>query len=158
MIIDKYFWIILILVTSINATVWSYKSKKHIEENPDLKESYKKLIRGFLIYGNIPWLIMGLFSLTGIIQNSFMILEPSNLNAGVIIWHLSVIIILALGTYWIFAKNGAQILEKHPGLFQNSFSRNNKTSAGMIKFIWILGLIGALGGEIMMWTMNFGQY
>jgi hypothetical protein len=60
-----------------------------------------------------------------------------------------------MGTYWIFFKNGAETLEKHPGLFQSSFNRDGKTSAGTIKFFWILGLIGAVIGETMMWTMNF---
>ena len=154
-IIDKYFWIVLILVMCVNALFWWIKSKKYVTENPDLKSSYQKLIKGFLLYGNIPWLIMGLLTLTGIIQGTFEILEPRNVNIGVIIWHLSVIGILTLGTNWIFFKNGAEILKKHPGLFQSTFNRDGKVSSGMIKFIWIVGLVGAVAGEIMMWTMNF---
>jgi hypothetical protein len=153
--IDKYFWIIVILVTSINGLIWWFKSKKYIAENPELEEGYKKLIKGFLFYGNIPWLFLGLFVLTGSIKTPFEILEPTNLNIGVILWHLSVFGILGLGTYWIFFNNGAVTLEKHPGLFQSSFNRDGKISASAIKFFWILGLIGAVIGEIMMWTMNF---
>jgi hypothetical protein len=39
--IDKYFWIIVILVTSVNGLIWWFKSKRYIAENPELKEGIK---------------------------------------------------------------------------------------------------------------------
>lgn len=155
--IENLIWIFLVLGTSVNALIWSHRSKDHIETNPELEESYKRLIKSYLIYANIPWLVMGLLTLTGAIQSPFEILQPSNLKVGVIVWHISLFTILGLGTYWIFIKNGAQILVKHHVLFENSFRPDKKISAGKIKFLWIIGLIGAIVGEIFMWTFKMVQ-
>ena len=59
-IIFKHGWVLFIVVTFINAFIMLRRTKSSVELNPDLKEGYNKLFKFFLIYMNIPWLIMGI--------------------------------------------------------------------------------------------------
>jgi hypothetical protein len=61
----NYIWIIFIGVTIINGMIWRTRSQEYIAKNPDVKNGYDSLIKGWFIYANIPWLIMGAGMLTG---------------------------------------------------------------------------------------------
>ena len=56
----KNAWILFIAVTFINWIIRKVRSQKYIKENPELKTGYEKLLSNWLIYGNIPWIIIGI--------------------------------------------------------------------------------------------------
>ncbi len=59
-IVFKHTWIMFIAVTIANGLILKFRSKKYIAEKPELKEGYDKYFRGWLLYGNIPWVIMAI--------------------------------------------------------------------------------------------------
>jgi hypothetical protein len=161
-VIFNHFWIMFIVVTIANGLIWKVKSKKYIAENPVLKEGYDSLIKGWLIYVNIPWTIMGIGMLTGLTKSMDDFFNPRLGNPIVIVFFLVIIVEWILGSRWIFFQDGAEKLVKHPGMFTQTEKGNEKFEIMKIKLMWIVGMIGCVVGFYMMWKMNmpvgtFGQ-
>lgn len=148
-------WILFIVITIANGLMWRYKSKHYINDNPELKEGYDKLIKGWLVYGNIPWAIIGIGMLTGLTKNIDEFFNPKVINPIVILFFISIIILWIIGSYWMFFKGGAELLVKHPGLFTQPEKGNEKFELMKIKLLWIAGIIGGIIGLIFMYKMNF---
>jgi len=153
-----------IVVTVANGLIWKSKLKKYIAENPELQEVYDSLIKGWLIYGNIPWVVMGVGMLTGLTKNMFEFFNPREMNPIVIIFFLVIIIEWILSVKWIFFNGGAEKLVKHPGMFTQTEKGNEKFETMKIKLLCVAGIIGGIVGNsiVMMWKMNipidtFGQ-
>ena len=145
-----------IAVTIANGLILKYRSKKYITQNPELENGYDKYIKGLLIYGNIPWVIIMIGNLSGITQNFFENFNPKAMNPMVLIFHFSIIVLWVLSVRWIYFKNGAEFIEKHPGLIQkSSFSGNTNVTAKQIKLFFPLMLLGGITGMIMMWIADF---
>lgn len=143
-------------MTIINGILFRARSQKYIADNPDLKGGYDKLIKGWLIYGNIPWIIMAIGDLTGYTNGVGDYFHPKLMNPMVLIFHFSIIIIWTLGSNWIYLKDGATFLANHPGLisFNGPGFSNDITSPVAIKIFWALALAGGIAGMTMMWLMN----
>jgi hypothetical protein len=155
-IVFKYAWILFVIVTCANALSYKYKSKKYIAENPDLKEGYDTIFKNFILYGNIPWLIIGMGCLTGSTSSLFDAFNPRALNPFVLAFHGSIVLIWILLVRFIYFKGGAEFLEKHPGLLRkNSFSGNPNVTAAQIKWFFPIALLGGIIGMAMMWSINF---
>lgn len=154
--IFRYTWVMFIAVTIINGIILKTRSQKYITDNPDLKDGYDKLIKGWLIYGNIPWVIMAIGDLTGSTNGIWDYFHPKSMNPMVLIFHFSIIIIWILGSNWIYLKDGATFLTKHPGLikFHGPGFSKDITSPVTIEIFWALGLAGGIAGMTMMWLMN----
>jgi hypothetical protein len=149
----QYFWIFLIIITCINAFVLKSKSKDYIRANPQLEKGYNDMFKATITIANIPWVIMGIGSLTGMTKSADEFFHPSQLNPIVLVFHLSTIIILLLGIRWIYFKKGAEFLELHPGLIgKRGFSgTTTDVSAKQVKLFFAVALIGAAIGMVMMW-------
>lgn len=144
-----------IAVTIVNGLILKLQSKKYIIKNPKLKEGYDKYLKGWLLYGNIPWVIMAIGNLSGMTNNTFEYLNPKTMNPIVLIFHASIIVLWILSINWIYFKNGAEFIEQHPGLIRkSSFSGNTNVTAKQIKLFFPLMLLGGIAGMIMMWLMN----
>ena len=155
-IIFKQTWIIFIAVTTANGMILKYRSAKYIAQNPELKKGYDKYFKGWMIYGNIPWVIMMIGNLSGITNNTFEYFNPKAMNPMVLIFHFSIIVLWILSVRWIYFKNGAKFIESHPGLLQKSkFNGNTNVTAKQIKLFFPLMLLGGIAGMVMMWIMDF---
>jgi len=151
----KHSWIMFILVTVVNGLVLKYRSKKHVAQNPELKEGYDNFFKGWMFYGNIPWVIMMIGDLSGVTNNSFDYFNPRSMNPMVLIFHLSIVVLWILSVRWIYFKKGAEFIEKHPGLFKmSSFSGSSNITAKQIKTFFPLMLLGGIAGMIMMWLSD----
>ena len=64
-LLSKYFWIMFIVVTFANAIMMKIRAKKKIERDPSLKSGYDTIFKGFILWGIIPWVVMGAGVLTG---------------------------------------------------------------------------------------------
>jgi magnesium-transporting ATPase (P-type) len=139
----KNFWIVLILMTCINAFILKVKSKKYIAHDPSLKTGYDKLIKAELVYWNIPWIIMGIGNLSSFTNNPTDYFNTHSNNPFVLTFYFSIVILWTLGTRWIYLKNGAAFLEKHPGSFRGErFGSSLNLTATKIKICW--GIITGL--------------
>ena len=148
MMIFKHVWILFIVVQSLNGLFWWNKAQEEIKTDTTLLPGYKKLIRGWLIYGNIPWVIMGAGILSGSVNSVF---QYFNLRNGmfVILFYISIIVLWIAGSYWVFFKNGAAELVKLPGLLRPRIKDPN-----IIKTYFVLA---TLGGVIALAVMIFGN-
>ncbi|MDF3078009.1 MAG: hypothetical protein K0S09_1898 [Sphingobacteriaceae bacterium] len=155
--IFKHAWIILTVMTIYNGIAFKKRSKQYIAANNDLERGYDKLVKGWLIYGNLPWVVMAIGDLTGITNSIEDYTNPKSLNPMVLVFHFSIILLWLLGSNWIFLKNGANFLAKHPGLitFHGPGINKDITSPLAIKIFWCLGLAGGIAGMTMLWFINF---
>ena len=151
-IIEKSFWLIAVIVTFVNAYILKSRSQDAIARNPELKEGYEKIFRGYLIYLNIPWVVMGIGILFGGVAGVFDYFNPRTGNPSVLAFHLSVVILWALGVYWIYFRGGAEFLVKHPGLMNIDIK-----SASALKLIFALMLLGGITALVVMWSGYFPQ-
>ena len=109
------FWALLILATVLNAFFLKARSKKIIAKRPELQEGYDKLFRGYLLYLNIPWAIMGVGMVLGGVPSFFSFFRPMNGNPFVLAFHASVLVLWMLSGWWLYFKGGAKFLAKYPG-------------------------------------------
>ena len=147
-LISKYFWLMFIVVTFANAIIMKVRAKKLIKKNPDLKNGYDTIFKGIIVWGNIPWIVMGAGIIMGKVPSMFHFFNPQDGNPYVLAFFGSVVLIWLMGTYWLFLKNGAKMLVDHPGIFNYNFS-----SPTMVKLFWILCLLGGIVGIVMMFIM-----
>lgn len=141
-------WILFILVSIFNTYLFYNRAKPYIEKDPTLENGYRKITLYSLSLGNIPWLIMGIGNIVGFTHNTFEYLNPNQLKPIVLAFHASIIILWICLIIWIYFMNGAEFLEKHPGLL-----RHNPT-AKHIKFMTPIMLLGSIIAIIMMWNFN----
>lgn len=150
-VILNHFWFVLIVVTIANGAIWKLKSKKYIAEKPEREQGYDKLIMGWLIYGNIPWIIMGIGMLTGLTKSMDEFLRPSQMNLVVIVFFFSIVLLWIYGSYWIYFKGGAESLVEHPGFITQTEKGNEKFETMKVKLVWGLGLLGGILGLYMIY-------
>lgn len=156
-IITNHFWLIAIVATFANAIFYKYRSKEYVQNNPDLAEGYSKLFKGYLIWMNIPWVVMGIGCTVGGIPSVLHFFNPQAGNPYVLAWFGSVFFIWILSFYWIFFKGGAETLVKYPGAIQfHSPMTKSKdiTNPNHIKLFWCACLLGGIFGVYMMWTQQ----
>ena len=143
--IDRWFWLLLIVVTLINALVLQYRAEKTIAKKPELRAGYQKLLKGYLIFLNLPWLVMGAgILLTGLNLSDYS--RPRAGNAFVLAFHAVVIGLLGLCAYWIYFRGGAEFLIRHPGAFRYNFK-----DARVFKVIYALVLLVGIGVFVNLW-------
>ena len=149
-VIDKVFWLIAIAVTCANAYILYSRSKAEVARNPELKEGYDNLLKGFLISMNLPWLVMGIGILVGGVQTVYDYSDPRAGNPYVIAFHSTIFILWALSVLWIYVGNGAEFLVKHPG-----WMNYNIKSPLTLKLLLALFFFGGAFAEIAMWFRTY---
>jgi len=148
-IMTRWFWAICIVCCFANAAVLRFRAQKRIHENPELEDGYRIIIKGFLIWMNIPWIVMGIGHLVGGVPTVLHFFRPSDGNPYVLGFWASIVVMWVLGTYWLFYRQGAEMLVRHPGLFRSDFK-----SAITVKFHWILCVAGGVVALIAMFIMD----
>jgi fermentation-respiration switch protein FrsA (DUF1100 family) len=143
-LIFQHFWIAFIVITCANGLIWWRRAQPHIAKQPELADGYRRLIRGWLIFFNIPWLVMGAGILFGGVRGVFDYFDPRN-GVFVLAWYASVVALWILTAVWVFLMRGAEQLIQYPGLL-NLPSQNPR----MIKAFFALSLIGGIVGMGMM--------
>lgn len=154
LILLKHFWVAFIFVTFLNAVILKRRAKEYADKNPMLEEGYNKMFLYYITIGNVPWIIMGLGMLTGYTETIIDYFRPRDMNPIVLLFHLSTIIILCVFDYWIFFRNGAEFLSRHPGLFNSNsfFVKNERLTAKQIKMLFGLLTIPGFLALLLMWT------
>jgi hypothetical protein len=112
--LEKWSWAIFILVTFLNAAIFSLGGRREIEMHPELREGYRSITRGFVTWGNLPWVVMGVGCVYGAVPSVFNFFRPCDGNPYVLAFFFSGFLLWALGTYWLLYLNGAQKLATIP--------------------------------------------
>ena len=156
-IMSRYFWIVAIVVTGVNVAVFKARSARYVHAKPELAEGYATLIRGYLIWMNVPWVVMGFGCTVGGIPTVWHYFRPQDGNPYVLAWFASVFLLWIAGTYWLFLKGGAETLVKHPGAIHvhAPFTKSRDISSSLaIKLLWCACLLGGILGVAMMWSQD----
>jgi len=146
-IITRWFWLAFIATTFANAAVWWKRAQPYIEKRPELEPGYRQLIRNFLFFSNIPWIVMGVGILGGAMPGIF---HYFNAKSGpfAIAWYASIVMLQVLLMWWIFFRRGAETLVEYPGYF------NNEISPRTIKTFVLLTPIGLIIYSVTFFTAN----
>jgi hypothetical protein len=117
------------------------RARKHIAARPELEPGYRSFVKAFLIWGNLPWIVMGIGCVFGGIPSVFAYFRPRGGNPYVIAFYASVVLFWLLSTNWIVFRGGAEMLATHPGILNLNF-KNPRT----VMVLWFLCLgAGILG-------------
>ncbi|HUW57389.1 MAG TPA: hypothetical protein VMZ92_12200 [Planctomycetota bacterium] len=131
-----FFWVGFVAVTVFTAFAWWWRARVHIAQHPESAPGYRRLIRGFALWANLPWVVMGLGLTVGGVRSIDAYLRPSEANPWVLAFYLSAIFVWALCLWWLFKRDGAQKLIDHPGLFNWSPRKP--------KHVRLIGAVGAV--------------
>jgi len=145
-----FFWLLAIIVTSIPVLGAKQASKYYVRQDPSLTAGYRRLFCRYLIWMNIPWVVMGTGMIIGKVPSLWHFFKPRDGNPYVLAWFGSLIVLMVAITYWIFFRGGAEILIKHHGVL--SISTSNPM---VIKLFWLMFLSVGLLVIVMTWTADF---
>lgn len=151
----KHAWAFFFIITSLNAFKFRNNAAEQIRNDPELAAGYEFLFKYSLIIGNLPWLIMAFGDLSGLTNYIFDFFFPALLNPVVLAFHAVVISSCIAGSYWMFFKDGAAFLMKHPG-FLNFETPPGKQTKIKIMLIWTLMMAGTVAAELFMWLGKKG--
>lgn len=147
-LIFRHAWIFFVLITCANGAIWWYRAQSKIAENPTLEPGYRRLIRSWFVYGNLPWLVMGAGILFGGVPSVFHYFNPRN-GPFVIAFYVTVVALWIATFYWMFFRGGAEDLLAHPGLLNLPVRR-----PWAVKVFFLLGVTG---GVLALLAMIFGN-
>lgn len=145
---DRIFWLLALGGTALQAYSLKRRVRSLIAEKPELEEGYEKIFKGYLFFGSLPWIVMGVGVLSGGAHGVFDFFRPGDGNPYVLAFHLVIIGIWTLSALWIFFGEDAEFLVRHPGLFNWRFK-----SPIAIKILLAISLAGGIAGMYLMWTM-----
>ena len=100
----RHSWLMFVIVTLVNAAIWWFRGRREIAKNPALKWGYRRLIPGYLIFGMIPWLILG----------AAIELPETFRGPLVVAFAVTILVYWILGLYWLVFGGGAEDLAAHP--------------------------------------------
>lgn len=147
--ISTHFWAIALVVNVINAVIFRARAAEDIESKPELAESYPRLIRGFLFWASLPWIVMGTGILVGGVPTVWHYFRPQDLNPWVWSWFGTMALLWAAGSYWVVLRDGADTLVRHRAILRTPISDPRLIklfTAGSI--LWLAGFIAFL------WNMD----
>lgn len=145
----RHGWAVFIAVSFLNALIWWRRAQPVIAAHPERREGYRRLIAGFLFWGNLPWIVMGVGIEAGGVPTILHFFNPRN-GPFAIAWYCTIALLWILNLVWLFFLRGAETLVEHPGIF--NFPTSNP------RMIKILFLISTLGGAVAMIMMFLGDF
>lgn len=148
--IDNYFWVICLLTGFINHFSFSIKARKVCKDQPELKEGFEKLLKGFLFWSNLPWLVLGFGRIVGglTLEEAFFSLDLNNPYA--VLFILTIMTIWVRGTIWLQFQNGVETLVEYSGVW------HPKNVSKLT--IYLQYYAGLFGGIIAMYMVVIGFY
>ena len=97
--------LIIALVAVANGLVWWRRGTRL---HPEKREGYTRLVRAFVLAVGLPALLAELAALGGL---------PAPVREALGFLAVGIFLVaLALGTYWLYFRGGAEELADHPGL------------------------------------------
>lgn len=153
----KHPWIIFIIINSLNAFSILKRNQPHIDEKPERKQGYQKAFLYFLLFGNLPFIIMAWGMLSGMTNNIFDFLNLSQLNPIVSLFYISILFTWLLIIKFIFFNRGIKFLNDHPGIIYSRGlnAHTNTLDETTVKIMTIILTIGYIIAMIVLWNIDF---
>ena len=143
---SKWFWLLMIIVTTINAASFWNSGRSDRKKDPTLSVGYSQIFWWTICMVNLPWILMGIAQLSGEVKYGFEVFDVR--GAGLFVKSMYILIVLeaVLFNYFIFIQDGAEFLSRHtPGIFwgaREDYSRNWKFLAIFTLLLNITAVIG----------------
>ncbi len=112
----RYLWAFFLSMGLVNCFLGWRSVMSHIKNNDALKSKYRQLFTQYIIWTNLPWVVMGAGILLGKTQGVLDYLVPSSGNVTVMLWWVVFFVMNFSLAVWVFFAGGAETLEKYPGL------------------------------------------
>jgi hypothetical protein len=151
--IFRHAWLMFVAITCINVSYVKIQSRRHIRERPELAGGYQRLVRGYLFWGNLPWIVMGVGLELGGLPSIISYFRPRDGNPFVLAFFGVVIAQWVLGFWWLFFARGAQFLVEHPGVF-----RGSPRSPNIIRLFYCLSVSGGIIAVFVMWFSDIPMF
>lgn len=113
---EKYFWLLIIIVTLVNVRILQTKVKDKIESDPFRADGYHKLISGLAILIIVPACVMGIGAIFGDVSFTRDILYRS-WNFYAILFRAMVLLEAIALFIWAWFLNGAAFFAKYSQVF-----------------------------------------
>jgi hypothetical protein len=146
---SPHLWFLFELATCANAIVFRLRAREHTKEHPELAEGYAALIRGWLLWGSLPWLVMAVGLEFGRVPSFWHYLRPRDANPYVLAWYACVVVLWILGLYWVFLRGGAETVAGHSRIF-----RTGLTSPAKVKLVCLLCVAAGVAAFIFLLVMD----
>jgi hypothetical protein len=136
--------LLFILVACVQAAIWRKRARSRIVVDPELDSGFQTFVRVWLIYGNLPWLLLGVTVLCGALPPPLHSLDPRHgPYAGLI---LITIVLLWVATFeGLFFRGHAEVLLTYPGVFDVPLNR-----PWAVKLWFLVCLSGGITGLILL--------
>ncbi len=145
----------LFAIVMMSAAGWftvKRAARERILHDPKLKEGYDRFLRNYLIYANIPWVVMGIGLLFDSGTKSSDYIPPKTGSVAIIAFHVSMIFFWAVALFWTYFRGGAQFFVDHPGILAFNWQHGDLKSPLAVKLIIAVVFLGLAFGEYSMWT------
>jgi len=143
-LVFRHVWILFVVITCANGAIWWRRARALIAEDPTLESGYRRLVRSWLVYGNIPWLVMGAGILFGGVPSVFHYFNPRN-GPFVVAFYVTVVALWIATFHWLFFRGGAEDLIAYPGLLNLPVQR-----PWAVKVFFLLAVTGGVLGLLVM--------
>jgi hypothetical protein len=146
---SPHLWFFLELSTCVNAIYFGMRAREDAKVRPELAEGYAALIRGWLLWGSIPWLVMAVGLEFGRVPSIWHYFRPRDGNPYVLAWYVCVVFLWILGLSWVFLRGGAEMLAVHSRILRCGLS-----SPAKVKLVCSLSVAGGVAALILMMVMD----
>jgi hypothetical protein len=115
-LVFQYAWVPLLLFVLGLAAAWRVAARHRIAADPSLRQPLNRLYGGFAFWLSLPFLVMGAGILSGSVETVFHFLRFDLANPFIAAFYLLAVVEDALFIYWIFLRDGDQLLALHSEL------------------------------------------
>ena len=136
---------VFLVMVAVNALIIRHRAQTDLAAHPEKEASYARLLRGYLFWLGLPWMVAGAIMMSGGATSVFDFFRPAEASLAVAGWHLLLFVLWMLSAYWVFVVGGAEELAAHP-----AFLRHYTPLA--IKLWAVFTLVGGIAGELAMWS------
>jgi hypothetical protein len=118
----RHAWLLFVLVTCVQAVIWWHRAQSRIVVDPRLDQGFRIFIRIWLVYANLPWLLLGIGVLCGAVPAR---MHALNEHTGPIaaLAYVTVVLLWVALFEGLFFQGGAETLLAYPGIFDIPFRR-----------------------------------
>jgi len=109
----KYFWAIGLIFAAREHYSWVNKKDQVLSQQPELADSYDRVMWGHTVFYSLPWVVMGIGILSGRVGNVFDFLRPRSGNAFVLAFYFVIAMETLSLTGWVWAFGGASYLSPY---------------------------------------------
>jgi hypothetical protein len=146
---SPHLWLFFVFSWCANAVIFHVRARQDIKEHPELAEGYTALIRGWLFWGSLPWLVMAFGLETGRVPTIWHYFRPRDGNPYVLALFGCVVALWLLGFFWIFLRDGAEMLARHARIL-----RGVLLSPAQVKLMFLLCVGGGIAALIFLWVAD----